>query len=104
MQGPPGANLFVFRIPDDFTDESMKDTFAPFGNLLDPLVLRVRDMITLTNLQYNEFVLLGLKPVNIKLHGDLFMVGLTYHPSPAQSAPSGPSHESMKRTVSTHEF
>lgn len=50
MQGPPGANLFVFRIPDDFTDESMKDTFAPFGNLLDPLVLRVRDMITLTNL------------------------------------------------------
>lgn len=46
MQGPPGANLFVFRIPDDFTDESMKETFAPFGNLLDPLTLRVRVMAT----------------------------------------------------------
>lgn len=44
MQGPPGANLFVFRIPDDFTDESMKETFAPFGNFLDPLALRVRVM------------------------------------------------------------
>ncbi|KAH8959355.1 hypothetical protein BDL97_06G074200 [Sphagnum fallax] len=34
QQGPPGANLFVFRIPDDFTDENLKETFARFGNLL----------------------------------------------------------------------
>ncbi|KAG0629215.1 hypothetical protein M758_1G085700 [Ceratodon purpureus] len=38
QQGPPGANLFVFRIPDDFTDESMKDTFAPFGNVISARV------------------------------------------------------------------
>lgn len=84
MQGPPGANLFVFRIPDDFTDESMKDTFAPFGNLLDPLALRVRGMITLTKflIVVQRFVLLGPKPVHIKLPGGPVMVGLTYHPSP----------------------
>ncbi|XP_073388862.1 flowering time control protein FCA isoform X4 [Physcomitrium patens] len=38
QQGPPGANLFVFRIPDDFTDESMKETFAPFGNVINARV------------------------------------------------------------------
>ncbi|CAM6129183.1 unnamed protein product [Calypogeia fissa] len=38
QQGPPGANLFVFRIPDDFTDETLKETFAPFGNVVSSRV------------------------------------------------------------------
>ncbi|KAH9557757.1 hypothetical protein CY35_07G101600 [Sphagnum magellanicum] len=38
QQGPPGANLFVFRIPDDFTDENLKETFAPFGNVINARV------------------------------------------------------------------
>ncbi|KAL3679106.1 hypothetical protein R1sor_022062 [Riccia sorocarpa] len=38
QQGPPGANLFVFRIPDDFTDETLKETFDPFGNVISARV------------------------------------------------------------------
>ncbi|KAH8959343.1 hypothetical protein BDL97_06G074200 [Sphagnum fallax] len=38
QQGPPGANLFVFRIPDDFTDENLKETFARFGNVISARV------------------------------------------------------------------
>ncbi|CAK9225430.1 unnamed protein product [Sphagnum troendelagicum] len=38
QQGPPGANLFLFRIPDDFTDENLKETFAPFGNVINARV------------------------------------------------------------------
>ncbi|CAM6022493.1 unnamed protein product [Sphagnum balticum] len=38
QQGPPGANLFVFRIPDEFTDENLKETFARFGNVISARV------------------------------------------------------------------
>ncbi|GBG59460.1 hypothetical protein CBR_g38484 [Chara braunii] len=38
IQGPPGANLFVFRIPDDFTDENLTQTFTPFGNVISARV------------------------------------------------------------------
>jgi CUG-BP- and ETR3-like factor len=33
-KGPPGANLFVVKIPDDFTDQDLFDTFAPFGTVI----------------------------------------------------------------------
>mmetsp|Transcript_13198 Transcript_13198/g.26337 ORF Transcript_13198/g.26337 Transcript_13198/m.26337 type:complete len:566 (+) Transcript_13198:130-1827(+) len=32
-RGPQGANLFVFHIPDDFTNRDMCDLFGPFGTL-----------------------------------------------------------------------
>lgn len=86
MQGPPGANLFVFRIPDDFTDESMKDTFAPFGNLLDPLALRVRVMVTLAHKYPRDcitkrFLLLIQKPTCTYqvTWGTWAMAGMPYH-------------------------
>lgn len=32
-KGPPGANLFVVKIPDGFTDKDLFDTFTPFGTV-----------------------------------------------------------------------
>jgi len=33
-KGPPGANLFVVKIPDDFLDQDLFDTFSPFGTVI----------------------------------------------------------------------
>lgn len=33
-KGPAGCNLFVVKIPDDFTDQEMFDTFSPFGTVI----------------------------------------------------------------------
>jgi len=33
-EGPPGANLFIFHIPNDWTDASLYSMFSPYGNLL----------------------------------------------------------------------
>ena len=32
-KGPSGANLFVVKIPDGFTDKEVFDTFTPFGTV-----------------------------------------------------------------------
>ena len=31
--GPPGCNLFVFHLPDDWTDEDLLEYFAPHGTV-----------------------------------------------------------------------
>lgn len=33
-KGPPGANLFVVKIPDDYGNKDLFDTFTPFGNVI----------------------------------------------------------------------
>lgn len=43
MQGPPGANLFIFRIPDDFDDDKLLQTFLPFGKVIHAKVGMDRD-------------------------------------------------------------
>jgi CUG-BP- and ETR3-like factor len=43
LQGPPGANLFIFRIPDDFDDDKLLQTFVPFGKVIHAKVGMDRD-------------------------------------------------------------
>jgi CUG-BP- and ETR3-like factor len=33
-EGPPGANLFIFHVPNDWTDASLYSMFSPYGNLV----------------------------------------------------------------------
>jgi CUG-BP- and ETR3-like factor len=40
LRGPPGANLFVYNIPDTFTDSDLLSTFAAFGMVLSAHVFR----------------------------------------------------------------
>uniref|UniRef100_A0A0G4H5T1 Uncharacterized protein n=1 Tax=Chromera velia CCMP2878 TaxID=1169474 RepID=A0A0G4H5T1_9ALVE len=36
--GPPGANLFVFHIPGEWTDQDLIQHFSPFGNVISARV------------------------------------------------------------------
>lgn len=38
--GPPGCNLFVFHLPDDWTDEDLHEYFAPHGNVVSAKVMK----------------------------------------------------------------
>eukprot|EP00435_Cladocopium_sp_Y103_P008000 s2886_g2.t1 len=38
--GPPGCNLFVFHLPDDWTDEDLLEYFAPHGNVVSAKVMK----------------------------------------------------------------
>jgi len=38
--GPPGCNLFVFHLPDDWTDEDLNEYFAPHGPVVSAKVMK----------------------------------------------------------------
>merc|ERR1711879_888833 len=38
--GPPGCNLFVFHLPDDWTDDDLLEYFAPHGPVISAKVMK----------------------------------------------------------------
>lgn len=42
-KGPDGANLFIFHIPNNFTNLDMYQLFCPYGNLLSVRIMVERD-------------------------------------------------------------
>mmetsp|Transcript_4750 Transcript_4750/g.6401 ORF Transcript_4750/g.6401 Transcript_4750/m.6401 type:complete len:439 (+) Transcript_4750:444-1760(+) len=42
-KGPEGSNLFVFHIPNDFTNQDMFNLFHPYGNLLSVRIMVERE-------------------------------------------------------------
>lgn len=38
MEGPPGANLFIYHLPHDLTDADLATAFAPFGHVVSAKV------------------------------------------------------------------
>ena len=39
-RGPPGSNLFVYNIPDSYTDDDLLPLFAPYGSVVSVKVYR----------------------------------------------------------------
>jgi RNA recognition motif-containing protein len=42
-KGPDGANLFIFHIPNHFTNLDMYQLFCPYGNLLSVRIMVEKD-------------------------------------------------------------
>lgn len=42
-KGPEGANLFIFHVPNDMTNQTMFDLFSPFGTLLSVRIMVEKD-------------------------------------------------------------
>lgn len=38
FEGPPGANLFIYHLPNDLTDADLATAFAPFGHVVSAKV------------------------------------------------------------------
>ncbi|RYG42135.1 hypothetical protein EON68_02225 [archaeon] len=41
--GPPGANLFIFHIPNDMTNQDVFQLFAPYGNVISARIMVERE-------------------------------------------------------------